>query len=378
MGARGDRPAPTWRNCRATPRRISRLTLSLGSIDAYAADAGLTGNGEPMRSDGRKRFVRRSATHQRWGADMPEERIGSVIVETFPLPPPGFDPIAIDTSASDLDRYGFPPRPDPTVNRVAAARWQAAFRHYRECRHLVPTFEVSELRHSANHRTEVDGAGDGTSTNWSGSTLPIGGGDTFSWIAGSWTVPDANAVPGVADPNACVAVWLGIDGDKGADGNPSNDVVQAGTDTYPNGTCFVWAEWFPGLTIKVKNVPAKPGDAISLSVYASSATRATFNISNITAKAQVALGIHAPTGTVLVGNCAEAIVERPDLGHQTVPLPRYGKVVFSDTAAHSVNGESLDIGAGVLTDMLDDLGAKISVPNLEPQSDDLTVAYVGP
>ena len=148
------------------------------------------------------------------------------VARTLPLPPAGFDPTRAPDA--DLERYGLPPRPDPTINPFASAKWQRAFRGYDKYDHIVPEFRPSDVRHGPVRRIHPGSQAhaNATSYNWSGSVIFLGQNDVFSWISGSWTVPTARAVPGIADPNASVSVWLGIDGDHG-----SNGLLQAGTDS---------------------------------------------------------------------------------------------------------------------------------------------------
>ena len=107
--------------------------------------------------------------------------------------------------------------------------------------------------------------------------LFIGGGDRFSWISGSWTVPHTYPTPGFAGTEYSSA-WLGIDGD----GSP--DVMQAGTETDSDGSCYAWFEWFPNFSIGINNFPVTPGDVISLLLCATSPTTAWMSMGNMTSK----------------------------------------------------------------------------------------------
>src|SRR5579859_7191037 len=106
---------------------------------------------------------------------MPKQTIGSVVVHTFPLPPKGFDPLA--ASAEELERHGFPRRPDHVKMPHAAAKWVKAFRRYPEFEHIRPEFKALKHRHAPNRRIgeETEGNVNATSSNWSGSVLFIGG-----------------------------------------------------------------------------------------------------------------------------------------------------------------------------------------------------------
>jgi hypothetical protein len=302
---------------------------------------------------------------------MPKQTIGSVDVHTFPLPPKGFDPVA--ASPQELERHGFPQRPDHVKMPRAAAKWVTAFSRYRVFQHITPEFKALKDRHRPNRRIKehTEGLVNATSSNWSGSVLFIGGGDTFKWISGSWTVPHAYPTPGAAGTEYSSA-WLGIDGD----GSP--DVMQAGTETDSDGTCYAWFEWFPAFSVGINNFSVVPGDVVSLVLCATSPTTAWMSIGNLTSKQYTNFAFSAPSGTTLVGNCAEAVVERPGVGGGLAQLPRYGEVFFDDTTAYSAKGLSCDIGIGTPISMVADDGVTvISSPTFEGDQDAMKVSFTG-
>lgn len=303
---------------------------------------------------------------------MPKQTIGSVEINTFPLPPEGFDPLA--ATAEELQQYGFPRRPDHQEMPHAAAKWVTAFRRYPQLKHITPEFKALEHRHDLNKRTEkgTEGLVNATSFNWSGSVLFIGGGDSFTWIYGSWTVPHVYQSP-VTGGTEYSSAWLGLDGDG------SGDVMQAGTETDSDGTCYAWFEWFPNFSIGISNFPVTPGDVVSLLLCATSSTTAWMSIGNLTSMYYTNFSFSAPAGTALVGNCAEAVVERPGVNGQLAELPRYGEVFFDDTTAYSANGVAYPIGVGTPMSMVADDGVTvISAPTFEGDSDAIKVSYTGP
>jgi len=303
---------------------------------------------------------------------MPKQTIGSVEIHTFPLPPEGFDPLA--AAPEELERYGFPRRPDHQQMPHEAAKWVTAFRRYPRLKHITPEFRPLEHRHDLNKRTGkgTEAEVNATSSNWSGSVLFIGGGDSFSWISGSWTVPHVYQSP-VTGGTEYSSAWLGLDGDG------SGDVMQAGTETDSDGTCYAWFEWFPNFSIAVPNFPVTPGDVVSLLLCATSSTTAFASMGNLTAEYYTSFSFSAPPGTSLVGNCAEAIVERPGVNGQLAELPRYGEVFFDDTTANSASGVSYPIGLGSAISMVADDGSTvISAPTFEADTDAFKVSYTGP
>jgi hypothetical protein len=185
------------------------------------------------------------------------------------------------------------------------------------------------------------------------------------------TVPHAYPAPGFAGTEYSSA-WLGIDGDG------SSDVMQAGTETDSDGTCYAWFEWFPNFSIAISNFPVSPGDVISLVLCATNPTTAWMSIGNLTSKTYTNFAFSAPARTMLVGNCAEAIVERPTVNNVLAQLPRYGEVFFDDTNAYSANGLTCPIGLGTSISMVADDGVTvISAPTFEADTDAFKVAYAG-
>jgi Peptidase A4 family len=320
------------------------------------------------------RAIRPAADRQTGSQEnaMPSQTIGSVEIRTFPLPPAGFDPLA--ASADELKRYGFPRRPDHQQIPHEAARWVTAFRRYPRLTHITPEFRPLEHRHDLNKRTAkgTEGEVNATSLNWGGSVLFIGGGDTFTWIAGTWMVPHVYPTPG-ADGTEYCSVWIGLDGDG------SGDVMQAGTETNSDGTCYAWFEWFPAFSIAIPNLPVVPGDVVSLLLCATSSTTAAAIMSNLTAGYYLGFGFSAPPGVALAGNCAEAIVERPGVNGQLAELPRFGEVFFEDTTAFSASGAAYPIGTGTPISMVADNGTTVlTATSFEADTDAIEVTYTGP
>ena len=62
------------------------------------------------------------------------------------------------------------------------------------------------------------------------------------------------------------------------------------------------------------NLAVWVGDLLVCTIVADSSTTASIVLSNSTTDQAVTFGVTAPTGTTLVGSCAEWIVERPSFG----------------------------------------------------------------
>lgn len=299
---------------------------------------------------------------------MPVQKIGRIEVNTFQRPPADFDPLRANND--ELQRYGLPRRPDEEREPQKALKWVKAFRNYSDHQHITPEFrERPDRYHKPNRRNGFVGVANATSDNWSGSVLFIGPGDSFTAITGQWTVPDAYSPNG----NTCYSsAWLGIDGD----GSP--DVMQAGTETDSDGTCYAWFEWYPNFSIQISNFPVKPGDMVYLVLYVTDPTTAWASMWNLTSKIYTNFSFTAPDGIQLVGNCAEAIVERPSINGVLAELPRYGEVYFDECTAYTKNGNQFDITFGTPISMVADDGVTvISIPTFEGNTDMINCTYAG-
>jgi peptidase A4-like protein len=311
---------------------------------------------------------------------MPEQMIGKCKVRTFELPPKGFDPF--EANAAKLLHHGFPRRPDPATEPEASLHWVRAMRKYRDLqfKHVVPEFKSMPTHiHGPNKRVTDKNRGlvNATSSNWSGSVVFIDPNiDPFVWMFGQWTVPNAYS-PNPGDGNTYYSsAWIGIDGD----GSP--DVLQAGTATEVTGgnpaVCYAWWEWFPDFSVAIPNFPFAQGDAATLLICSTGPNTAWFSFGNLTSLQYTSFSITAPQGTTLVGNCAEAVLERPGVNGGLAELPRYGENVFDATTAYTKSGSAYDIGTGTTISMVADDGVTvISTPEVM-DADAVRMSYTGP
>ena len=298
-----------------------------------------------------------------------------VKVRTFTPPPRGFDPIT--SSPADLLKHGFPARPDhprqlERYNSVLGRVMKDRFRY------IEPTFRINPNRHhgppaSRNFagpvraRPQVTGTGNQFSTIWSGGLVFPLPGQSFRWISGEWTIPNVGA-PAADNQTYYCAIWVGIDGDISV---ASQDLCQAGInlDVTQNGSnitrnCSAWCEWFPGPEIEIPNFPVTFGDTVVVTICASgsSATEAQIFFANLTANHGTSFildaGLFADGSQIsLVGDSAQWVVERPEVGESTALLANYVEVFFSGCQAgsYSADGSSRDIvngGTEIHIDML--------------------------
>jgi hypothetical protein len=288
-------------------------------------------------------------------------------VSTFEPPPPGFDPL--QAQDAELIKHGFPRR--PMENPRALQRYEAVLRRLQgKLDYVVPTFQ---RREHIIHRPLERVAGTETFFNWSGAIQHAPAGQAFTFVMGDWTVP--NVYPLGQDQWYTCASWIGIDGDSTPEVK-SPDVCQVGIECqviefgvfgFTARNVYAWWEWFPENEIAISNFPVAPGDEISAAICTSGAgaTTATAFIANQSSGEATSFKFYAPTGTQLVGNSAEWVVERPDINGVRTQLADYGSVFFFEAAAYD-GSDLLQAGNGNNANMVSDSQSSIiSLGNLE-------------
>jgi hypothetical protein len=168
------------------------------------------------------------------------------------------------------------------------------------------------------------------SSNWSGPSVVYSGTPfAVEAIEGEFVVPTARQAFG-----SCTggwdysSQWPGIDGNGG-----SGDVLQAGTeaDAYCNGNTTssfysAWIEWFPFSETRVGSPAIHPGDLVFVEVWNVSPTAGYAYFYNFSTQTAAEYALSAPSGTHLVGNSLEWIVERPSVGGSLATLTNYTDV----------------------------------------------------
>jgi hypothetical protein len=264
-------------------------------------------------------------------------------IVTPTAPPSNFDPLT--ASAADLERYGFPPRPD---DPHLLSRFRDHYTRIKGRYHYIePTFRVDPTKTTHTNKGSK-GAGTETYDNWSGGVVYAPSGQSFKWIQGEWVAP--NVYPPTSGQWYYCANWIGLDGDG------SGDVCQAGMicAAYQSGTSitrsiYPWHEWFPQSWVEITNLAISPGDLISMMICTPSgagSTSATIYFSNVTSGASMTYTITAPSGTKLVGNSAEWIAETPVVNGALTSMPDYGEIFFSTCEAYLVNNTVVNGGTG--------------------------------
>lgn len=280
-----------------------------------------------------------------------------ITVRTFPKAPKNFDPLKSDPQL--LARYGYPSRPtDPRL----AARWESVMR--RGIRFIQPQFRAMPYKRRRLPQKRKEHGVENTDI-WSGAVVHAPAGDSFRWVEGTWTVPNAYP-PGGAQGGVwySASTWVGIDGIDG-----SGDVLQAGcdSDVMTSGGNISrqlnpWWEWFPAGSYWISNLKISQGDTVNclICVTQGSNTEATIFLYNLTSNIAAHFIATAPGGTTLTGNTAEWIVERLEIDTNTPELAQYGEVFFSEMNAGTASHALLQGGTGNTINMTDTNGNVIS------------------
>jgi len=260
----------------------------------------------------------------------------------YAQPPSGFDPMS--ASDTELEQYGFPPRPDPESAPQAYALWhklvstpqtrianpqlQPTNTYHRPVQDLTPQSEITTSQASPY-----------TSSNWSGYTVAASAG-TFAVdqaaVYTEYIVPIAQQAAGSCSGSwDYSAQWIGFDGFG------SGDVLQAGSEA--NALCaggntstqyYGVYEWYPNGAVKILNFKVKPGDVMGLEVwYTQASPSGHLYFINYTTQKSVTIGFGQPAGTTFYGNSVEWIVERPTLGSNYATLSHYVAAPFNNTYA---------------------------------------------
>lgn len=289
-------------------------------------------------------------------------------VTTAPAPSDGFDPLT--ASDDELAAYGFPPRPDKNVSTRAYAAWERAMRASQE--RVFPELELTDHFNRPNVGLGKTENGTSTSYNWSGvvdtTSTKSYGSTSIYYVLTEYVVPVASQAYGACTGGSVYSSsWVGIDGWG------SNDVLQGGTESdawcllgVRTTTYYAWYEWYPSGAVKISSLPVSAGDDMFVEVWSTSATSGHAYLVNYNTNQSVTITFSAPSGTQLIGNSAEWVVERPTVGNSYATLTNYISDYFSSASAASFGGTAYypASSAAIGVTMLDNNGKPISYPTL--------------
>jgi len=288
-------------------------------------------------------------------------------IEDVTAPPAGFD--AVHASDAALAAYALPPRPDAARNPVAYGKWKRAMsamtkRVYGELTMTNRTHGVAA--NQGSHRNAGIGNTTLTSSNWSGfvnlnSTASYNNSSSIYYVYGDFVVPQ------VTNPTCSGtdygSTWVGIDGWG------SGDVLQGGVGyavSCGNSPSYnAWVEWYPynesGISLAVA-----PGDDVFVEVFSTSSTVGYVFVENLNAGTYQEYKMAPPSGTKLVGNSAEWIVESPGINGSLATLADYTYDFFVSDFAFNFAGTTFQPGSSTTypTELVRS-GTVYSVPVLE-------------
>jgi hypothetical protein len=222
----------------------------------------------------------------------------------------------------------------------------------------APAGDVKNLSYSYNWSGYVD-FGDGI----------VYGPKSFYYIVNDFVVP-------VAEQAGCDGGWDWGSAWNGIDGWGSNDVLQSGIEFDAlcalggaiKGTFYsAWYEWYPNGEVRIGGFPIAPGDDMFIETWHTSPTQGYAYLVNYNNNQAVQVGFTAPSGTSLVGNSAEWIVERPSVGGSLTNLTDYKMLPFWDAYAYTESYVFYDIATSTTVDMLTNSNTLYSYPE-----------YIGP
>jgi hypothetical protein len=264
-------------------------------------------------------------------------------------PPAGFD--ALRATDAELAAFALPPRPDARTAPDAYAKWVHAMSIH-TTRMLAP-LQVTTIYHgpargTGTRRTDaavgtIGNIATYTSSNWSGDVnlnklTKYNASTSFYYILSDFVVP-------VVKNASCDGTYDYSSQWDGIDGWGSGDVLQAGTeaDAYCSGGSTglyyaAWIEWYPYSESRISGFTVNPGDDMFVEVWNTSSTVGYAYLENLSTGQTAEYELTPPSGTQLIGNSAEWIVERPEVGGALATLADYTLDYHSSGAAYSFKG----------------------------------------
>jgi len=204
------------------------------------------------------------------------------------------------------------------------------------------------------------------SSNWSGAILTAPpSGQKFTSVTGEFNVPTPSRPSGSTSGTFAGSAWVGIDGDTA-----QNSILQSGIDFTISGKSTVsfdaWFEWFPLDSEDFSGPSMSPGDTIKVTVTATSSTKGTVTLENLTTGKSVSTTVSAPdSGAALAQQNAEWIVEDFEEGSSLVNFADFTPITFTNAAA-STGSETVTLSGATIIEIESSSGeilTDVSIPS---------------
>lgn len=290
-----------------------------------------------------------------FGPKFDHDRLMKIIKDsvTSTLPPEGFDPLS--ASDADLEKFGFPSRPQPALQPAEFAFWQQMFAPPLEFEPFK--FDILPLFSAEGRNWNPSLPRRQTSFNWSGAYITPRDGMVFRTMWGKWQVPTPTLPPGgvIADKYRS-STWIGFDGQRRY---YRSTLPQFGTsqviDEMTGAAKYeAWWQWWvrnaagQAYPITLTSPGIHAGDLIMCFMKVKkNRRRVYFVIKNVTTGVSVKFFQNAPSipafpQITVSGATAEWVMERPaDAPDPTpLPLPDYGTVDFRHCGASTIDRQT--------------------------------------
>jgi hypothetical protein len=290
---------------------------------------------------------------------MATQQIGNATVRPFKKPSERFS--LSKASDRELLVAGFPARPsDPRLREHYDALVK---RLSGKLQWIEPEFELLEGKGHGSKaepgRRAVQSTG-----NWCGVQVAAPAGDSASWVAASWVVPNVSHPTKKQNYYSCH--WVGIDGN-----DLTQPLFQAGVEcdvSKGDGhTFYAWYEWLPDMPyqVKIKNMTVNAGDYVTVMVCSDSgagSTTGTVYFTNTTLGLYTSFAVSAPN-SALLGLTAEWISEVTMIGGvpDITKLADFGEVYFGEAIGGTTKDAFLDAANGTQIEMENEAGAEYGI-----------------
>ena len=206
----------------------------------------------------------------------------------------------------------------------------------------------------------LKGSAGQTSSNWSGYVATSGG---YTHVSGSWRIPTVT----VTADDRYSSTWVGIGGD------PTPDLIQAGTEQDSVGGKAVytaWTEILPQPESVITTMTVSPGDVMNVDIVQTLTALWKITVTDSTTGQSFTRSTPYPS----LHTTAEWIHEAPTVGGLIANLAQTSNAVFDGGLA---NGRPIANAGGVTTIALVDQnsGAQVATPGaLDSEGDGFQVA----